>query len=221
MSTRGSIMHKKKVLVIGATSTVGRHVVDQLAAAGEVEAIAGVRTPSKAKAFNDEGISTVELDLYSVESVRNSLKGIDRIFLLTGYTVDMLIRVSLLSIKLRLWKLSTLSTWVLGHRTILISVTLHGINLSRLISSLVSSAGPIWHPVCSCKICLEGAPFGAPFLARVKKPRALFMRLLVKADLAGSPQKTLLRWQSQPCINLQSTTVKNITSPLKSSRYAK
>jgi len=88
-------MHKKKVLVIGATSTVGRHVVDQLAAAGEVEAIAGVRTPSKAKAFNDEGISTVELDLYSVESVRNSLKGIDRIFLLTGYTVDMLIQSKL------------------------------------------------------------------------------------------------------------------------------
>jgi uncharacterized protein YbjT (DUF2867 family) len=88
-------MTKQKVLVVGATSTVGRHVVDQLAQAKRLEPVAAVRSPEKAKAFLEKGVSTIELDLSSIASVQDAVRGIDSIFLLTGYTVDMVIQSKL------------------------------------------------------------------------------------------------------------------------------
>ena len=79
-----------KALIVGATSTVGRYVVEQLATGGMVEPIAGVRTPQQARAFAAQGVATVNLDLGNVASVEAAVQGIDRIFLLTGYTVAML-----------------------------------------------------------------------------------------------------------------------------------
>ncbi|MFD1034091.1 NmrA family NAD(P)-binding protein [Sphingomonas hankookensis] len=79
-----------RALIVGATSTVGKYVVDQLAAGGLVEPIAGVRKPEQARMFAEQGVATVDLDLDSAASVKAAVTGIDRIFLLTGYTVAML-----------------------------------------------------------------------------------------------------------------------------------
>lgn len=83
-------MTKKTILVVGATSTVGRHVVSQLQQAARHEVVVGVRNAEKAEAFRSMGLKTVPLDLSKVESVRNAVQGVDRVFLLTGYTVEML-----------------------------------------------------------------------------------------------------------------------------------
>lgn len=58
----------RKALIVGATSTVGRHVVAQLTSAGRVEPVAAVRTQSQADGFAEQGISTVGLDLASAAS---------------------------------------------------------------------------------------------------------------------------------------------------------
>jgi NAD(P)H dehydrogenase (quinone) len=79
-----------RALIVGATSTVGRYVVDQLAGSGRVEPVAGVRTPKQAMAFAEKGIATVPLDLNQTASVQAAVRQVDRIFLLTGYTVAML-----------------------------------------------------------------------------------------------------------------------------------
>ncbi len=85
-------MPNRKCLVIGATSTVGHHVVDQLARSASVEPIAAVRSAEKAEPFKRAGIATRILDLSDIASVREAVVGVDSIFLLTGYTVDMVIQ---------------------------------------------------------------------------------------------------------------------------------
>jgi uncharacterized protein YbjT (DUF2867 family) len=81
---------KARVLIVGATSSVGGYVIDQLIAAGQVEPVAGVRDATKAKPFQDKGVTTVQLDLSDTKSIADAVQGIDRIFLLTGYTKNML-----------------------------------------------------------------------------------------------------------------------------------
>jgi uncharacterized protein YbjT (DUF2867 family) len=85
-------MSEFNVLVIGATSTIGGHVVDQLSVAGRVSTIAAVRNPQKAAPFVQRKIATRFLDLDDIQSVRQAVQGIDSVFLLTGYTVDMIIQ---------------------------------------------------------------------------------------------------------------------------------
>lgn len=85
-------MAKRKCLVIGATSTVGRYVVDQLSQAGDVDPVAGVRSAEKGRPFEEAGIATVDLQLDDIQSVRNAVVDVESVFLLTGYTVDMVIQ---------------------------------------------------------------------------------------------------------------------------------
>ncbi|MEL6224535.1 MAG: NmrA family NAD(P)-binding protein, partial [Cyanobacteria bacterium J06627_8] len=49
-----------------------------------------VRSAEKVRAFQDQGIETVLLDLEQPETLESALHGIDRALLLTGYSVDML-----------------------------------------------------------------------------------------------------------------------------------
>ena len=68
-----------KILVTGATGTVGGHVVRNLTGRGhEVRAL--VRDPAKAD-FPAE-VEVVEGDLTNAEDVRRALDGVDRAFLL-------------------------------------------------------------------------------------------------------------------------------------------
>ena len=79
-----------KVLITGATGQVGSKTIEFLAREKDVEIVAAVRSPEKAAAFEARGISTVILDFDDESTHLPALQGIDRLFVLTGYTVDML-----------------------------------------------------------------------------------------------------------------------------------
>lgn len=81
---------KPTALVTGATGKVGGAVLRNLRAVDAVSIVVAVRTHAKAKAFEAAGLRTVLLDLDDEVSVEAALRGIDRAFLMTGYTVDML-----------------------------------------------------------------------------------------------------------------------------------
>lgn len=78
---------KPKVLVMGATGQVGAAVISYMKNEPAVEVLAAARTPQKAQHL---GVSVVSLDLDQFETLAPALDGIDRIFMVTGYTVDML-----------------------------------------------------------------------------------------------------------------------------------
>jgi NAD(P)H dehydrogenase (quinone) len=78
---------KPKILVLGATGQVGKLVIPYFRKNADAEIIAAVRSPEKAK---DLGVSVVRLDLDKIETIEPALKGIDRAFLATGYTIDMM-----------------------------------------------------------------------------------------------------------------------------------
>lgn len=80
-------MNKPKILVMGVTGQVGRAVVPLLAADPSVEVIASARNPDKAAGL---GVPVRALDLDKPETLAPALAGIDRLFVVTGYTVDML-----------------------------------------------------------------------------------------------------------------------------------
>jgi len=81
---------KSKVLITGATGQVGGKTIEFLLPHDHVEIIAAVRTHEKAAAFAARGISTVILDLDDERTHLPALEGVDRLFVVTGYTVDML-----------------------------------------------------------------------------------------------------------------------------------
>ena len=77
---------KPKVLVLGATGQVGGALVSLLAKQDSIDVVAAVRNPEKAK---DLGVPFVYLDLDRVETLAPALAHVDRLFMATGYTVDM------------------------------------------------------------------------------------------------------------------------------------
>ena len=82
-----------KILITGATGQVGSKVIEFILnseQAGTVEIVAAVRTTEKANYFSDRGISSVIFDFDNETTHAAALKGIDRVFIVTGYTVDML-----------------------------------------------------------------------------------------------------------------------------------
>jgi NAD(P)H dehydrogenase (quinone) len=81
---------KKKILITGATGQVGSKTLEFLLPDKQTEIVAAVRSPEKAAAFKARGIATVILDLDDESTHLPALKGIDHLFVVTGYTVDML-----------------------------------------------------------------------------------------------------------------------------------
>jgi NAD(P)H dehydrogenase (quinone) len=79
-----------KILITGATGQVGGKTIDFLRSNESVEIVAAVRSPQKAGYFTDKGIATVILDFDDESTHQSALKGIDRVLIVTGYTVDML-----------------------------------------------------------------------------------------------------------------------------------
>jgi NAD(P)H dehydrogenase (quinone) len=78
---------KPKILVFGVTGQVGKATVPHLKDDPKVEVIAAVRNPEKAAHL---GVAFVHLDLDKIETIEPALQGIDRAFLVTGYTIDMM-----------------------------------------------------------------------------------------------------------------------------------
>ncbi len=81
---------RTKVLITGATGQVGSKTIEFLRLHDGIEIVAAVRSPEKAAAFSAKGIRSVILDLDDEDTHVPALEGIDRVFVLTGYTVDML-----------------------------------------------------------------------------------------------------------------------------------
>lgn len=73
------------ILVTGATGTVGRQVVEQLAKRG-ADVRAFVRDPLKASF--PTGVDVVAGDLLDIDSLRSALSGVSTLFLLNGVVAD-------------------------------------------------------------------------------------------------------------------------------------
>lgn len=82
--------HRPKILITGATGQVGNRTLELLVSNPDIQLVASVRSAEKAAAFNSRGIATVILDLDDESTHLPALQGIDRIFVVTAYTVDML-----------------------------------------------------------------------------------------------------------------------------------
>jgi NAD(P)H dehydrogenase (quinone) len=78
---------KARVLVMGATGQVGGALLPLLAKHADLEVVAAVRNQAKAAHLN---VPAVYLDLDDFRTFAPALQGIDRIFMATGYTIDML-----------------------------------------------------------------------------------------------------------------------------------
>jgi len=81
---------RTKVLITGATGQVGSNTIDFLLPHEGIEVVAACRSPEKAGAFASRGIASVILDLDDESTHLPALEGMDRLFVVTGYTVDML-----------------------------------------------------------------------------------------------------------------------------------
>lgn len=71
-----------KILVLGATGTIGSFVAENLLKTN-VDFVALARSVEKAKDLNDKGIPTAIGDLADIESLRKAMTGIDKLFLLS------------------------------------------------------------------------------------------------------------------------------------------
>ncbi|MFC8350774.1 NmrA family NAD(P)-binding protein [Streptomyces sp. NPDC057280] len=79
-----------RVLVLGATGHVGAAVVRELEATPTaVTAVRASRRAATVQQWTDEGKEAVHLDLDDPDTFPDALKGIDRLFLMTGYTSAM------------------------------------------------------------------------------------------------------------------------------------
>lgn len=82
--------HRPTILVTGATGQIGNSTLRCLLADDSITLVAAVRSATKAEPFEAQGIRTVILDFDREETLTPALQGIERAFLATGYTVDML-----------------------------------------------------------------------------------------------------------------------------------
>jgi len=85
-----------KLLITGATGQVGGKIINYLLSQNDIKVIAAVRTQAKAASFQSKGIATVILDFDDESTHLSALEGIDRLFMMTGYTVDMLLQSKVL-----------------------------------------------------------------------------------------------------------------------------
>jgi len=79
-----------KILITGATGQVGSKTIEFLSSNKDLEIVAAVRSPKKSASFSAKGIATVILDFDDESTHRPAFEGVDRLFLMTSYTVDML-----------------------------------------------------------------------------------------------------------------------------------
>lgn len=85
----------RRVLVTGATGTVGGAVLRALGAdmaEGRLEVLAAARNEARADSLRAAGARPVRFDYDAVETLRPALEGVYAVFLLTGYSVDMLVQ---------------------------------------------------------------------------------------------------------------------------------
>lgn len=83
-----------RILITGATGTVGGALLRALATAhkeGKITVVAGARNAAKRERLAALGVEVVHLDYEDRASVRAAIADVKRLFLATGYSVDMLV----------------------------------------------------------------------------------------------------------------------------------
>ncbi|NJK52122.1 MAG: NmrA family NAD(P)-binding protein [Leptolyngbyaceae cyanobacterium SU_3_3] len=80
------------VLVLGSTGQVGKLIVEALSHTQEVQVRVTSRRPEQVEVLRQQGQDAVYLDLDDPRTFAGALAGVDRLFLLTGYTVAMLVQ---------------------------------------------------------------------------------------------------------------------------------
>ena len=83
---------KPTILIIGATGQIGQLVVEELSQKENVQIRLSSRRQEQVEAWKDKGKEAVYLDLDDPRTFAEALAGVDRLFLLTGYTVAMLVQ---------------------------------------------------------------------------------------------------------------------------------
>jgi NAD(P)H dehydrogenase (quinone) len=83
---------KPIVLVLGSTGQVGKLIVEALSHTKEVQVRVTSRRSEQVEALRQQGQDAVYLDLDDPRTFAGALAGVDRLFLLTGYTVAMLVQ---------------------------------------------------------------------------------------------------------------------------------
>jgi uncharacterized protein YbjT (DUF2867 family) len=79
-----------RVLILGSTGVTGKAIAAKLdAAADQIEVVRASRNPKTIERLRAEGQSAVQLDLDDARTFPAALEGIDRVFVMTGYTVAM------------------------------------------------------------------------------------------------------------------------------------
>ena len=86
-----------KILITGATGQVGRKTIDCLLSQEGIDIVAAVRSTAKGAEFRELGIETVTLDFDDPSTHLPAFEWIDRLFMMTGYTVDMLLQSKVLT----------------------------------------------------------------------------------------------------------------------------
>jgi uncharacterized protein YbjT (DUF2867 family) len=80
---------KPRVLILGATGRTGSKVISELERIDTVQVVYSSRKLAQVEAWRRDGKDAVLLDLDQPETFPDALTGIDRLFLVTGYTVAM------------------------------------------------------------------------------------------------------------------------------------
>lgn len=83
---------KPVVMILGATGQLGKLIADRLKNHEEISLVVTSRKPDQLPILKSEYGQAVYLDLDDPRTFPDALKGIKRLFLLTGYTVDMLVQ---------------------------------------------------------------------------------------------------------------------------------
>lgn len=78
---------KRRILITGATGQIGGELIRLLANDEKLDIVAAARNLEKAKSL---GVPVVPFDYDREETMAPALEGVDSVFMLTGYTVDML-----------------------------------------------------------------------------------------------------------------------------------
>jgi NAD(P)H dehydrogenase (quinone) len=82
---------KPRVLVLGASGLTGNAIASILDnGAADIEVVRAARNKEKVETWKRDGKQAVYLDLDDARTFPAALQGIDRLFLLTGYTIAML-----------------------------------------------------------------------------------------------------------------------------------
>jgi NAD(P)H dehydrogenase (quinone) len=80
---------KPRVLILGETGRTGSKVIAELERINTVQVVYSSRKLAQVEAWQRDGKDAVLLDLYQPETFPDALTGIDRLFLVTWYTVAM------------------------------------------------------------------------------------------------------------------------------------